>query len=189
MQYVPNHFRFLYIALKSMQNAQALNHTNGLTKYFCKYISKFDEGNYTVLMQDIHTGELVLGKVHLHNTKIVRSKINKDKAYSKERLKNHSRGREMPMLEIRQVMFGDEEVFTNLEFVQICTLPFELRPTNSVKLDSKGQVIGDINNNYMNKEEILVPDTNQFQHQNQPDAFFVVTNIRKNQEYEKISFA
>ena len=63
-----------------MQNAHALDHTNGLTKYVCKYISKFDKGNYAILMQDIHTGELVLGKVHLHNTKIVRSKINEDKA-------------------------------------------------------------------------------------------------------------
>ena len=87
-----------FIALKSMQNAQALDHTNGLTKYVCKYISKFDEGNYAFLMQDIHTGELVLGKVHLHNTKIVRSKINEDKAYSKERLKNHCCGCEIPVL-------------------------------------------------------------------------------------------
>ena len=50
-------------------------------------------------------------------------KINEDKLHSKERLKNHPRGCEMPMLETRQVIFGDEEVFTNLEFVQICTLP------------------------------------------------------------------
>ena len=83
------------------------------------------------------------------------------------------------MLEIRQIMFGDEEVFTNLEFVQICTLPFELRPTNSAKLDSKGQVIGDINKNYMNEGEILVPDTNQFQHQNQPDAFSSLPTLQK----------
>ena len=51
-----------FIALKSMQNAQALDHTNGLSKYVCKYISKFDEGNYVVLCQDVHTGEWVLKK-------------------------------------------------------------------------------------------------------------------------------
>ena len=78
----------------------------------------------------------------------------------------------MPMLKNRQVMFKDKEAFTNLVFVHMCTLYFELWPTNSVKLDSNGKAIGDINNNAMNKEEILlVPDTNQYQHQNQPDAF------------------
>ena len=93
------------------------------------------------------------------------------------------------MLEIRQVMFGDKEVFTNLECVQICTLPFELQLTNFVKLDTEGQVIGNSNNNDMNKEEIIsVPDTNQYQHQNQPDVFFVVTNVTKNQEHEFVSF-
>ena len=59
-----------------MQNAQALDHTNGLTKYVCKYIAKFDESNYTLLCQDIHTGDWVIGKTHLHNTKVIRSKIN-----------------------------------------------------------------------------------------------------------------
>ena len=65
-----------FIALKSMQNAQALDHTNGLTKYVRKYFGKFDEGNYVVLCQDVHTGQFVLGKTHLHNTKVVRFNIN-----------------------------------------------------------------------------------------------------------------
>ena len=34
-----------FIALKSMKNAQVIDHTNGLSKYVCKYIGKFDEGN------------------------------------------------------------------------------------------------------------------------------------------------
>ena len=72
-----------FVAFKSMQNAQALDHTNGLTKYVCKYIAKFDDGNYCLLMQDIHTGDWVIGKTHLHNTKIIRSKINEDKAFTK----------------------------------------------------------------------------------------------------------
>ena len=55
-----------------MQNAQAIDHINVLTKYVCKYISKFNDGNYAILMQNIHTRELVLGKIHLHNTKKLR---------------------------------------------------------------------------------------------------------------------
>ncbi|MDB4430361.1 hypothetical protein N9140_00205, partial [bacterium] len=139
-----------FVAFKSMQNAQALDHTNGIAKYVCKYIAKFDEGNYVVLCQDIHTGQWVLGKTHLHNTKVVRSKINEDKAFDKERYKNHPKGRDMPHFEIRQIMMGDPEVFTDLDFIQVSTLPFELRPTNSIVLDSKGNIV---NNNRANDDD------------------------------------
>ena len=123
-----------------MQNAQALDHANGLAKYVCKYIGKFDEGNYIVLCQDIHSGDWVLGKTHLHNTKIVRSKINEDKAYSKNRSKNHPKGRDVSHFEIRQIIFGHPEVFTNLQFLDISTLPFELRPTNKIYMSIKGEI-------------------------------------------------
>ena len=78
-----------------------MDHTNGLTKYVCKYIAKFDESNYTLLCKDIHTGDWVIGKTHLHNTKVIRSKINEDKAFSKERLKNQPKDRDYPHFEIR----------------------------------------------------------------------------------------
>ena len=32
---------------------------------------------------------------------------------------------------------GDPEVFTNLTFIQVPTLPFELRPTNSIRNDTQ----------------------------------------------------
>ena len=134
-----------FIALKSMQNAQALDHTNGLTKYVCKYIAKFDESNYTLLLQDIHTGDWVIGKAHLHNTKVIRSKINEDKAFSKERMKNHPKGREFPHMEIRQMIMGDEEIFTNMIFITISTLPYELRPTNAIELTQTGEVHNNTN--------------------------------------------
>ena len=50
------------IAKQSMQTAQALENTNGTSNYVCKYLGKFDEGNYVVLCQNIHTGHWVLGK-------------------------------------------------------------------------------------------------------------------------------
>ena len=74
-----------------MQNAQGLKYTNCTSKYVCKYLGKFDEGNYVVLCEDIHTGEWVLGKAHLHDTKIVSSKFNKDKAFTEDRKKNYSK--------------------------------------------------------------------------------------------------
>ena len=132
-----------FIGLKSMQNAQLLDHINGLSKYICKYVCKLDDGNYVILSQDIHSGQFVLGKTHLHNTKIVTSKYNEDKAFAKDRKKHHPRGRDMPHFEIRQILLGHHEVFTNLDFIQISTLPFEMRPSNTIKLDLKGNVVGE----------------------------------------------
>eukprot|EP00956_Cyclotella_meneghiniana_P028973 scaffold69032_cov51-Cyclotella_meneghiniana.AAC.1 len=103
-----------FVATKSMQNAQALAHTNGIPKYVCKYITKFDKDNYVMLLQDIHTGEWIVSKTKLHNTKVVRSNINEDKAFDKKRYKNHPKGRDMAYFEIRQILMGDKEIITNL---------------------------------------------------------------------------
>ena len=62
-----------------MQDAQALDHTNELSKYVCKYVGKFDEGKCVVLCQYTHTSQWVRGKPHLHITKTVRSNINEKK--------------------------------------------------------------------------------------------------------------
>ena len=118
-----------------MQNAQALDHTNGISKYICKYLGKFDKGNYVVLCEGIHTGKWILGKTHLYNTKIVSSKFNEDKAFNKDRERNHPKGQDMPHFEIKQILMGDPEVFNNLNFSKISTLPFELRPTNRLKTE------------------------------------------------------
>ena len=79
-----------------MQNAQALEHKNGTSKYVCKYLGKFYDGNYVVLCEDIYTGEWVIGKVHLHNTKILTSKINEDKSFAKESNSYHPKLINMP---------------------------------------------------------------------------------------------
>ena len=36
---------------------------------------------------------------------------------------------------------GHPEVLTDLDWKELSTLPFELRPTNGIKLDDKGDVI------------------------------------------------
>ena len=112
-----------FIATKSMQNIEAFDHTNGLSKYVCKYIAKFDDGNYVVVSQNTDNGQIVLGKTHLHNTKIVRSSINEQKAYEKNRKETHPRGCDMPHFEIRQLLMGHPEVFINIELIKISTLP------------------------------------------------------------------
>ena len=55
-------------------------------------------------------------------------------------MKNHPTGREMPHFEIRQILLGHEEVFTNFNFKEISTLMFELRATNRIELDTRGNI-------------------------------------------------
>ena len=52
----------------------------------------------------------------------------------------------MSHFEIRQIIFGHPEVFTNLQFIDISTLPFELRPTNKIYMSIKGE-IANLNDN------------------------------------------
>ena len=35
----------IFYCIKIHENDQVIDHTNGLSKYVCKYIGKFDEGN------------------------------------------------------------------------------------------------------------------------------------------------
>ena len=128
-----------FFATRSILNAQALEHTNCTSKYDCKYLGKFDDGNYIVLCKDIHTVGWQLGKVHLHNIKIIISKSSDDKAFAKERNKNNPKGRDMPNFEIRYILMGDPEGFTNLTFIKQFTLPFESRPKNSIRADDTTQ--------------------------------------------------
>eukprot|EP00957_Ditylum_brightwellii_P189705 14440541-Ditylum_brightwellii.AAC.1 len=44
---------------------------------------------------------------------------------------------------MRQIAMGDAKDFTDLTFIPICTLPFELRSTNIILLDKKGNVVND----------------------------------------------
>ena len=58
-------------------------------------------------------------------------------------MKFHHKGHDMSHFEIRQILLGHPEVFTNIEIIQISTLSFELRIKNKIKLDKSGNVIGD----------------------------------------------
>ena len=70
---------------------------------------------------------------------IIISKSNDDKDFAKDRNENHPKGRDMPNFEIRQILMGDSEVFTNLTFIKLFTLPFESRPKNSIRPDDTTQ--------------------------------------------------
>ena len=50
----------------------------------------------------------------------------------------------MPHFEISQIILGHPEVLTNIKYIEIWTIPFELRKQNTVKLYKHGDAIDDI---------------------------------------------
>ena len=68
------------------------------------------------------------------------SKFYEDKAFAKDKNKNHPKGRDMTNFEIRKILIGDPEVFTDLKFLQVSTLPLELHPIENIKIYYKGDV-------------------------------------------------
>ena len=80
-------------------------------------------------------------KTHLHNTKIVSSKINEDARFGQQKYMHRPKGRDNEYFKLRQFAMGHPEVLTYLDWLELSMFPFELLPTNSVKLDNKGVVI------------------------------------------------
>ncbi len=77
----------LFAATESMQNLQVVRNTNGVARYVVKYIVKKDEGNRITLGANFHSGaRMNVDKKFLHNTKITRSGINKEKALEKSKV-------------------------------------------------------------------------------------------------------
>jgi hypothetical protein len=119
---------YLFAVCQSMQNVQWLTNCGGVNKYVCKYIGKIDEQNYVVVFASGATnGKLITKATFLHNTKITSSKINEDKARESKRGSNHPQGRAVSQMEMLHMMLKYPEVYTDLNFVSVPTLPLELR--------------------------------------------------------------
>ena len=119
---------YLFTACKSMQNVQWLTQCGGVNKYVVKYIGKIDEQNYVIVSTDSQqSGKLVSRAYFLHNTKVTTTKINEDKLKEKNRMKFHVQGRAISQNEMLHTMFKYPEIYTDLNFVAIPTIPLELR--------------------------------------------------------------
>ena len=62
----------------------------------------------------------------MHNTKIASSKANEEKYISKKSCDNHPRERAISLMEIYQMMLKYPEVYANILFENIPTIPLEL---------------------------------------------------------------
>ena len=62
----------------------------------------------------------------MHNTKIVSPKANEDKELANNKYAKHTRGRAIRLMEMYQMMFKSAEVYTNMVFENIPTMPLQL---------------------------------------------------------------
>ena len=119
---------YLFVACRNMQNVQFLTLCGGVNKYVVKYIGKIDEQNYVIIGTDSSkNGALVSRAYFLHNTKVSTSKFNEDKLKEQNRSKNHVQGRAISQNEMVHMMLRYAEVYTDLNFISIPTIPLELR--------------------------------------------------------------
>ena len=69
--------------------------------------------------------------------------MNEDKTFNSRRYKNHPMGRNIPVIEIFHILLQLLEITTNLWFIQISILSFKVRAKKKIKLDRKGNIVRD----------------------------------------------
>ena len=86
---------------------------------------------------------LVKKAYFLNNTKVITSKINEDKSRKKRGDNPHVQGREISEIDMRHFLIKYPEVFTDLIFISVLTLPLEL----CAGTDCKGNIFGEVEDN------------------------------------------
>ena len=145
---------YTFMICQSMQNIQRITNTGGCNKYCVKYVGKIDEQNSVVVCADGHrNGVLVSKSTFLHNTKLSASKRNEAKAMNSKRESFHARGRAIAETEMLHTMLMYSEVSTDMVFVDISTMPLELRPSVKVPIRNSRE-----NNNINQSGQIQTQD-------------------------------
>ena len=80
-------------------------------------------------------------KDFIHNSKTGRSAVNERKAFEASRAKNHPIGRYIGLPQMLHCLLGESEIYTNIKFEEISTMPFEYRAPTRVKLDRNGNLM------------------------------------------------
>ena len=117
----------LFVATRSNQNLKIA--TGYLaSRYLAKYLALVDENNrvYVGAMAK-DQNSLKLDTEFLHNTKVTGSAIQEAKRSAARRDRNHPTGRAISHMEMISVILGYDQVYTNLSFFQVPTVPFEER--------------------------------------------------------------
>ena len=83
-----------FFACRSVQNIQSLVHTNGINKYWCKYVSKIDQNDIIIVKANSHNSNKLQNEGYFpHNSKITTSAINEKKTSENKRSNKYPTGR------------------------------------------------------------------------------------------------
>ena len=100
--------------------------------YCTKYAAGIDEHNRVyigVMTDDSNSGfSIRMDCQYLHNTKITGSAINEKRLHEAHQNNNYPTGRGLVATEAASQLLGYPQVYTNLEYVDITTVPMEDRP-------------------------------------------------------------
>jgi predicted GIY-YIG superfamily endonuclease len=123
---------------QSMQNIQRLDQAGGCCKYTCKYLAKIDKQNYiSISVNKSDKNRLESNSTYLHNTKITSSDKQQQKEKVEDRDSKHPQGRCVSLTEMMHVMLRYPEVYTDLVFISVSSLPLELRCFKKITTDSE----------------------------------------------------
>ena len=123
---------------QSMQNCQRLDQAGGCCKYCCKYLAKIDEQNFIkISMNKEKKGSIATYSTYLHNTKVSSSGIQQQEEKEAKKDSKHPEGRCIALTEMLHVMLRYPEVYTDLRFVSISTLPLETRCLRQISTDEE----------------------------------------------------
>ena len=99
------------------------------SRYLAKYLALVDENNRVYIGSMSRERKVVhLEQVVLHNTKITGSAIQEAKRDAARRDRKNPTGRAISHMEMLCVVLGYDQVYTNLQFIHIPTVPLEERP-------------------------------------------------------------
>ena len=108
-------------------------------KCCCKYLSMIYKQNYiNILIDNENKGLYASNSTYLHITKITSSDIQQEAEQKiQKRNAKYSDRRWAALTDILHIMLRYPEVFTDLIFVSICTIPLELCVANNIHLDAE----------------------------------------------------
>lgn len=98
------------------------------TRYLAKYASGLDENTKVKVKASKNKDELNVANEPGQNTKVTGSNINQKKAEMKKHQNPAFLGRAVGISEIVNLILGEAQVFTNITFIRMSSVPLEERP-------------------------------------------------------------
>jgi hypothetical protein len=120
----------IFAATKSQSNIQYCT-AYSTSRYCTKYAAGIDEHNrvYIGVMTDESDNgfSIRMDSHYLHNTKVTGSAINEKSVHERHRNKHYPTRRGLAVTEATSQLLGYAQVYTDLEFVNVATVPIEDR--------------------------------------------------------------